>query len=161
VPYIPIDHTGARHGRRPGVTTQIGGERFTVFRTSRSKSRLNFLSLLRAGCKDYVVNEAALDYLRRQPVGGSARTVPDYTPVLSTKDSFSFSAKLLRVTLISRSMISSGGQHGVVCPRGAVGRHDGAGHGQSLPGRGSLPSMRTSRVCAWKMRISPRAWRSS
>jgi hypothetical protein len=29
---------------------------------------LNFLSLLRAGCDEYVVNEAALDYLRRQPV---------------------------------------------------------------------------------------------
>ena len=67
-PYITVDDTGARHARRPGVTTQIGGERFCVFRTSRSKSRLNFLSLLRAGCEDYVVNEAALDYLRRQPV---------------------------------------------------------------------------------------------
>ena len=63
-PYITVDDTGARHARRPGVTTQIGGERFCVFRTSRSKSRLNFLSLLRAGCEDYVVNEAALDYLR-------------------------------------------------------------------------------------------------
>jgi hypothetical protein len=67
-PYITVDDTGARHARRPGVTTQIGGERFCVFRTSRSKSRLNFLSLLRAGREDYVVNEATLDYLRTQPV---------------------------------------------------------------------------------------------
>jgi len=67
-PYITVDDTGARHARCPGVTTQIGGERFTVFRTSRSKSRLNFLSLLRAGREDYVINEAALDYLRAQPV---------------------------------------------------------------------------------------------
>jgi regulator of replication initiation timing len=67
-PYITVDDTGARHARRPGVTTQIGGERFTVFRTGRSKSRLNFLSLLRAGGEDYVVNEAALNYLRAQPV---------------------------------------------------------------------------------------------
>src|SRR5829696_3655302 len=67
-PYITVDDTGARHARRPSVTTQIGGERFTVFRTSRSKSRLNFLTLLRAGCEDYVVNDAALAYLRRQPV---------------------------------------------------------------------------------------------
>ncbi|QRM32161.1 transposase [Microvirga sp. VF16] len=67
-PYITVDDTGARHARRPGVTTQIGGERFCVFRTSRSKSRLNFLSLLRAGHEDYVVNEAALDYLRAQSV---------------------------------------------------------------------------------------------
>src|SRR5215203_5172675 len=67
-PYITVDDTGARHTRRPAVTTQIGGERFCVFRISRSKSRLNFLSLLRAGCDEYVVNEAALDYLRAQPV---------------------------------------------------------------------------------------------
>jgi hypothetical protein len=67
-PYLTVDDTGARHARRPGVTTQIGGERFCVFRTGKSKSRLNFLSLLRAGCDDYVVNEAALDYLRAQSV---------------------------------------------------------------------------------------------
>jgi hypothetical protein len=67
-PYLTVDDTGARHTRRPAVTTQIGGERFCVFRTGRSKSRLNFLSLLRAGCEEYVVNEAALDYLRAQPV---------------------------------------------------------------------------------------------
>jgi hypothetical protein len=70
-PYLTVDDTGARHARRPGVTTQIGGERFCVFRTSRSKSRLNFLSLLRAGREDYVVNEATLDYLRAQPVDGA------------------------------------------------------------------------------------------
>jgi hypothetical protein len=67
-PYLTVDDTGARHARRPAVTTQIGGERFTVFRTGRSKSRLNFLSLLRAGCEDYIVNEATLDYLRAQSV---------------------------------------------------------------------------------------------
>src|SRR5918994_1091293 len=67
-PYLTLDATGARHARRPAVTTQIGGGRFCVFRTSRSKSRLNFLSLLRAGCDDYVVNEAALAYLRAQSV---------------------------------------------------------------------------------------------
>jgi hypothetical protein len=66
--YITVDDTGARHARRPGVTTQIGGERFCVFRTSRSKSRLNFLSLLRAGRDEYVVNDAALGYLRGQAV---------------------------------------------------------------------------------------------
>ena len=67
-PYISVDDTGARHARRDGITTQIGGERFSVFRTGRSKSRLNFLSLLRAGHEDYVINEAALDYMRQRKV---------------------------------------------------------------------------------------------
>ncbi len=39
-------------------------------RSSRSKSRLNFLSLLRAGCDDCVLNDATLAYLRAQPVAG-------------------------------------------------------------------------------------------
>ena len=67
-PYISVDDTGARHARRDGVTTQIGGSRFSVFRTGRSKSRLNFLSLLRAGCEDYIINDAALDYMRHRKV---------------------------------------------------------------------------------------------
>jgi hypothetical protein len=40
-------------------------------RPSRSKSRPNLLSLLWAGCDDYAVNEAALDYMRTQPVDGT------------------------------------------------------------------------------------------
>jgi hypothetical protein len=51
-PFITVDDTSARHARRDGVTTQIGGERFTVFRTGWSKSRQSFLSLLRAGHED-------------------------------------------------------------------------------------------------------------
>jgi hypothetical protein len=67
-PFITVDDTGAHYARRDGVTTQIGGERFTVFRTGWSKSRLNFLSLLRAGHEDYVTNDAALDDMRRRQV---------------------------------------------------------------------------------------------
>lgn len=59
-PFITVDDTGARHNRRNAFTTQIGGERFSTFRTSLSKSRLNFLSVLRAGHQDYVLNDAAM-----------------------------------------------------------------------------------------------------
>jgi hypothetical protein len=38
--------------------------------------------------------------MRGSEKGVSARSVPDYTPALSTKDSFSFAAKLLREILI-------------------------------------------------------------
>ena len=60
----PYD-TGARHAHRDGIATQIGGSRFSVFRTGRSKSRLNFL---RAGHEVYIINDAALDYLRHRKV---------------------------------------------------------------------------------------------
>ena len=38
--------------------------------TRSSKTRLNFLDLLRAGHTDYVVNEAALGYLRSRGLAG-------------------------------------------------------------------------------------------
>jgi len=54
--WVTVDDTAARHARKDGFNTQIGDDRFTVFRTGTSKSRETFLSVLRAGHTDYVVN---------------------------------------------------------------------------------------------------------
>ena len=58
-----VDDTGARHKGANGYCTQIGNEHFTWFGTTGSKSRLNFLELLRAGHADYVINTEALTYM--------------------------------------------------------------------------------------------------
>ena len=63
-PWISVDDTGARHAGKNGYCTQIGNDWFTWFGTRSSKSRLNFLDLLRAGHADYVLNDAAFDYMR-------------------------------------------------------------------------------------------------
>ena len=68
--WITVDDTGARHAGRNAVCTQIGNDRFTWFATTGSKSRLNFLDLLRAGHGDYVINDAALGYMRRHGLAG-------------------------------------------------------------------------------------------
>jgi hypothetical protein len=68
--WITVDDTGARHGGRNGVCTRIGNHRFAWFATTFSKSRLNFLGLLRAGFADYVINDAALDYMRARQLPG-------------------------------------------------------------------------------------------
>jgi hypothetical protein len=68
--WITVDDTGARHAGRNGFCTQIGNDDFTWFGTRASKSRLNFLDLLRAGHTDYVVNEAALAYRRGRCLAG-------------------------------------------------------------------------------------------
>ena len=65
-PWVTVDDTGARHAGKNGFCTQIGNEWFTWFRTRSSKSRLNFLDLLRAGHTDYVLNDAAYVYMREQ-----------------------------------------------------------------------------------------------
>jgi Transposase IS66 family len=64
-PYVSVDDTGARHAGKNGFCTQIGNDWFTWFGTTSSKSRLNFLDLLRAGHSDYVLNDAAYDYMRK------------------------------------------------------------------------------------------------
>jgi hypothetical protein len=53
------------------VCTQIGNDWFTWFATRSSKTRLNFLDLLRAGHTDYVLNEAAFGYLRSRGLAAS------------------------------------------------------------------------------------------
>jgi hypothetical protein len=68
--WITVDDTGARHKANNGFCTQIGNAHFTAFVTTASKSRLNFLSLLRAGHGDYVVNDEALAYMRDRALAG-------------------------------------------------------------------------------------------
>jgi hypothetical protein len=68
--FVSVDDTGARHAGKNGFCTQIGNDWFTWFGTRASKSRLNFLDLLRAGHPDYVLNEAAFAYLRDRGLPG-------------------------------------------------------------------------------------------
>ncbi len=63
--YVSVDDTGARHAGKNGFCTQIGNDWFTWFGTRSSKSRLNFLDLLRTGHTDYVLNDAAYGYMRK------------------------------------------------------------------------------------------------
>lgn len=63
-PYITVDDTGARHAGKNGYTTQIGSASFAAFRTGPTKSRLAFLSRLCGGAPFYVVNEAAIEYMK-------------------------------------------------------------------------------------------------
>jgi len=68
--WVTVDDTGARHEARNGFCTQIGNDRFAWFATTGSKSRLNFLELLRAGHGDYVINAEALAYMRSRSLAG-------------------------------------------------------------------------------------------
>src|SRR5215210_2547699 len=70
-PWISVDDTGARHQHRNGVCTQLGNDHFTAFATTMSKSRLNFLEVLRAGYGDYVINAEALAYMRQRALAGT------------------------------------------------------------------------------------------
>ena len=64
--YINVDDTGARHAGKNGYCTHIGNDLFAWFESTASKSRINFLELLRQGHGDYVINAEALEYIQRQ-----------------------------------------------------------------------------------------------
>jgi hypothetical protein len=63
---VEVDDTGARHRGHKGACTQIGNEFFAVFTSTASKSRLNFLEILRRPHTDSVINEMAVAYWWRQ-----------------------------------------------------------------------------------------------
>jgi hypothetical protein len=95
--WITVDDTGARHARKDGVTTQIGHDAFTIFRTGVSKSRENFLSLLRAGHTDYVINPAALDYMRERSLAGPMIALLEAHPSKIFADATAWAAHLARL----------------------------------------------------------------
>ena len=64
--YVHVDDTGARHKGKNGYCTHIGNEQFAYFASTNSKSRINFLPLLRAGHEDYVRGDEALAYMQQQ-----------------------------------------------------------------------------------------------
>lgn len=64
--HIHADDTGARHKGKNGYCTHIGNEWFAWFQSTSSKSRINFLELLRSGATDYVLRGEALEYMLAQ-----------------------------------------------------------------------------------------------
>jgi Transposase IS66 family len=63
-PFVTVDDTGARHAGKGCFTTHIGSDRFAAFRTGPGKSRLAFLGRLLGGAARYVINGAAIAYMR-------------------------------------------------------------------------------------------------
>ena len=96
-PWVTVDDTGARHAGKNGFCTQIGNEWFTWFRTRSSKSRLNFLDLLRAGYTDYVLNDAAYDYMRNQGLPAATIALLKAEPQTRFSDQIAWQAHLDRL----------------------------------------------------------------
>ena len=62
--YVNVDDTGARHKGQNGYCTHIGNELFSWFESTGSKSRINFLKLMRAGHSDCAINMDAVCYMQ-------------------------------------------------------------------------------------------------
>jgi Transposase IS66 family len=64
--YVQVDDTGARHQGHNGFCTHIGNEAFAYFESTDSKSRQNFLEVLRGESTDYTINDFAVAYWQKQ-----------------------------------------------------------------------------------------------
>ncbi|TFH66835.1 MAG: transposase [Gemmatimonadales bacterium] len=62
--HLNVDDTTARHQGKNGYCTHIGNEWFAWFQSTESKSRINFLTLLRGEHGDYVLCPEAIEYIR-------------------------------------------------------------------------------------------------
>ena len=62
--YINVDDTGARHNGKNGYCTHIGNDLFSWFESTESKSRINFLKLMRASHSDFAINMDSICYMQ-------------------------------------------------------------------------------------------------
>lgn len=64
--YVNVDDTGARHQGKNGYCTHIGNELFAWFSSTGSKSRINFLELLRVDSTEYIIDDLAREHMKQQ-----------------------------------------------------------------------------------------------
>jgi outer membrane murein-binding lipoprotein Lpp len=98
--HIHVDDTGARHQGKNGYCTHIGNEWFAWFESTHSKSRINFLELLRAGRTEYVLSGEAFEYMVAQklPKEQLEKLTADMERVFSNKAVWQAYLKCLGIT---------------------------------------------------------------
>ncbi len=95
--WISVDDTSARHAGKNGFVTQLGDNRFAIFRTAMSKSRRAFLSLLQAGRSDYIVSDEALAMMHRMNMAAPLISALADHPIRRFADEAAWRAHLQRL----------------------------------------------------------------
>lgn len=125
--WISVDDTSARHAGKDGFVTQMGDNRFTVFRTAMSKSRRSFLSLLQAGRTDYVVNAQAVAMMHRMDMSASVILQLEQHPTSRFANQAAWHAHLetlgvsaLKVTPHHGKIATEAALWGAICEQGLL-----------------------------------------
>src|SRR5258708_29623086 len=100
----------------------MGNAHFAWFGTSGSKSRLNFLALLRAGYDDYVINAEALAYMRDRALGAHviARLIEHPDRCFASHNAWNAHLETLGISALKVNPDPAGRHRG-----GAVGQRQG------------------------------------
>ncbi|WP_446012179.1 IS66 family transposase [Candidatus Electrothrix sp.] len=98
--YINVDDTGARHNGKNGYCTHIGNEFFAWFKSTESKSRINFLQLLCASETDYLLSDDAFQYMIDARLPKSALSLLQASPLKTFTDSAQWKLHLKKVGIV-------------------------------------------------------------
>jgi hypothetical protein len=98
--YINVDDTGARHNGKNGYCTHIGNKFFAWFKSTESKSRINFLELLCAGETDYLLNEDAFQYMLDRRLPQSSLSLLQASSVTAFTDSTQWELHLSNIGIV-------------------------------------------------------------
>ena len=103
--YINVDDTGARHQGRNGYCTHIGNEMFAWFKSTQSKSRINFLTLLQGKHPGYLLNQDAFDYMKAHNLPQKTQQTLALLQTKSIKDKQAWEAALEGLDITSKQHI--------------------------------------------------------
>jgi Transposase IS66 family len=108
--YIGVDDTGARHDGRNGYCTAIGNDLFAYFESTDSKSRLNFLQVLRGQATAYTINDVAVSYFQEQKLAQEVITHLDAAPrQFATEEAWQARLQALAITSARHIRIATEG----------------------------------------------------
>ncbi len=119
--FITVDDSGARHKGKNGYVTHIGNQHFAWFKSTDSKSRINFLELLRAGQTDYYLSDESYLYMIQTKLphkmliklqGHTQSTFPDQESWEAHLDTLGFKRPKHRRIATEGALIGSLLEHG-------------------------------------------------
>ena len=108
---VRADDTSAPHQGRKEFCTCINTDLFTYFKSTATKSRINFLQILQGPNKDYHLNEEAIAYCESQGLtaGYLALLRAHQGAILSSTEAFESFLKQLKVTALhARRTVTEG-----------------------------------------------------
>jgi len=117
--YVNVDDTGARHQGKNGYCTHIGNELFAWFSSTGSKSRINFLELLRADRTEYVIDDLAREHMTQQRMPKAQQKLFAQDRTLADKDSWREHLHQLGLNERCRRIATEGALIATIMERGA------------------------------------------
>jgi hypothetical protein len=105
--YIHTDDTGARHQGKNGYCTVMGNDLFTHFTTTDSKSRQNYLRILRGSYTDFILNQYSHSYLIAQELAACHLSKFDFNSAIICHGDENWSKYLQKLGITSKQAVKT------------------------------------------------------